>query len=120
MNQEDQELVAVFDWIRAAQGRFPELELAFHVENERHCTPQQGAWRQRKGVRAGVPDILIDVARCGYHGLRVELKVGKNTTTNTQRKWIAALERNGYCARVCYGAEAAVTTIRDYMEGRLK
>lgn len=119
MNREDQELVAVFDWIRAAQGRYPELALAYHVENERHCTPQQGAWRQRKGVRAGVPDILIDVPNGSYHGLRIELKVGKNTTTDAQRKWLTELNKQGYFACVCYGAEQAVGTIRAYLEGNI-
>lgn len=32
---------------------------------------------KRQGVKAGVPDICLPVARNGYHGLHIELKAGK-------------------------------------------
>ena len=43
---------------------------------------------KRQGVKAGVPDLHLPVARGGYHGLYIELKVGDNTTTKKQKDWI--------------------------------
>ncbi len=69
---------------------------------------------KRQGVRAGVPDLCIPVARRGYHGLYIEMKFGKNTTTDSQNKWLELLNKNGYCAAVCHGFAKAQTVIDWY------
>ena len=48
---------------------------------------------KRQGVKAGVPDICLPVARNGYHGLYIELKAGKNKATKNQEKWQVFLKR---------------------------
>lgn len=68
------------------------------------------------GVKAGVPDINLPVARGGYHGLYIELKAGKNKTTRKQEEWIAALRQQGYHVSVCYGWEEAKETIENYLD----
>mgnify|MGYP004433785991 CR=1 FL=1 len=35
---------------------------------------------KRQGVKAGVPDLHLPVARGGYNGLYIELKVGSNNS----------------------------------------
>ncbi len=58
--------------------------------------------------------MCVPVAKHGYHGLYIELKVGKNKPTVAQEAWIALLNRNGYLARVVYGADEAIKLIEDY------
>lgn len=70
-----------------------------------------------EGVSAGVPDLFIPIPKQGYHGLFVEMKVGKNRTSPEQDEWLALLRKNGYRAAVCYGADAAIKTIDDYIMG---
>jgi hypothetical protein len=70
-----------------------------------------------QGVKAGVPDLFIPVARGNYHGLFIEMKYGKNKTTALQEEWLELLNKNGYCAAVCYGFDKAQTVIDWYMGG---
>lgn len=69
----------------------------------------------KEGVRRGVPDLMLPVARGGYHGLFIELKKEKGRVTSEQKQWINILNDNGYLAVVCMGHEAAIGIITDYM-----
>ena len=69
-----------------------------------------------QGVKSGVPDMCIPLARKGYHGLYIELKVGKNKPSTNQLKWIEILNTNGYKAVVCYGFDETIKTIEDYLK----
>jgi hypothetical protein len=68
-----------------------------------------------EGVRAGVPDLCLPVARKGYHGLYLELKVGRNTISDLQEQWIDALREQGYFVDVAWGWQAAAQVIADYL-----
>ena len=69
-----------------------------------------------QGVKSGVPDMCIPLARKGYHGLYIELKVGKNKTSINQQIWLNLLADNGYKAEVCYGAGQAIDLIEWYIK----
>lgn len=118
MSERDEQ-IAVFSWAERVKGRWPELALMFHVPNERKCTPQQGALLKAQGVKAGVPDIWLPVARGGYNGLVIELKYGKNRPTPTQRQWLDALAAQGWFAAVCWKFEDAVKIITAYLSGQI-
>ena len=70
---------------------------------------------KRQGVRAGVPDLCIPVAKRGFHGLYIEMKYGKGKPTEKQLEWLDMLNGNGYKAVVCYGFDHAKETIDWYM-----
>ena len=76
--------------------------------------PRTEWWRQ--GVKAGVPDICLPVARNGYHGLYIELKAGKNTATQNQKRWLNFLNSQGYKAVICYGWQTAKDEIVNYLK----
>ena len=59
--------------------------------------------------------MILPVARGQFHSLFLELKIGKNTTNETQDKWIEALRAQGHKVEVCYGAEAAIHVLADYL-----
>jgi len=113
---EDHEQVTLFAWIDIHSGQYPELSLAFHVPNGGHRNPHVGAHMKRMGVRAGVPDVLLPVAKAGYNGLAIELKrsIGGRVSPE-QQKWLSRLEEQGWQTYVCYGADEAIQTIRKYM-----
>ena len=89
----------------------------FHIPNGGSRNKREAANLKRQGVRAGVPDLCIPVAKGGYHGLYIEMKAGKNKPTDNQVRWLELLLRNGYAAFVCYGASNAIECIRRYMYG---
>ena len=87
----------------------------FHIPNGGSRNPREAANLKRQGVRAGVPDLCVPVAKGGYHGLYIEMKAGKNKPTDNQVRWLELLRRNGYAAFVCYGADNAIECIRRYL-----
>ncbi len=115
---EEQEQILVFAWARMQEGAWPELRLLHHIPNGGKRTKAEAARFKNAGVKAGVPDICLPVARHGYHGLYVEMKAQKGRVSEHQESWLNALQAQGYQAVVCFGADAAIQTIKDYlMEG---
>ena len=117
---EGNEQEALFAWALYAAGAMPELGLMFHVPNGGSRNRIEAAKLKRQGVRAGVPDICLPVARGGFHGLFVELKYGRNKATDRQMAWLDALRSQGYLAVECVGWDTAREVITKYLKGEIK
>ena len=111
----------VIKWSQQAdiRQRFPELKLLHHITNERKCTPIQGRMLKLQGVKSGVPDLHLPVARCGYHSLYIEMKAEKGRTSDNQDWWIAELEGQGNKCTVCHSWKEAVLVLEKYLCGQL-
>ena len=116
---EEEEQIALFRWADFAAGKYPELRTMYHIPNEGKRSKYIGARMKAAGLRSGVPDVCLPAVRGRYHGLYIELKTGRNTTTDNQASWLEALEKQGYYTTVCYGWQAASETITKYLEGQL-
>ena len=113
---ESEEQQALFQWAGLMQGRHPELALMYHIPNEGKRSAAQGARLRAEGLRKGVPDICLPVARGGFAGLYIELKRTKGgKTTPEQEQWISALSEAGHCAVRCDGWQAATVVIAEYL-----
>lgn len=109
--------VALFAWRDRVLRQYPELAMLYAIPNGGHRSPRTAARLKSEGVRAGVPDVALDVPRGNWHGLRIELKrPGLHSVSPAQRKWIAALRQYGYRAEVCVGWDAARELIVTYLE----
>lgn len=117
---ESQEQQALFRWAAMMEGKYPELKLMYHVPNEGVRSKANGARLKAEGMKAGVPDVCLPCARCGYHGLYIELKAGSNKPTRSQEEWIADLNGQGYYAVVCWGWESAQKVIMMYLTGEIR
>lgn len=106
----------VIDWTQSVRGRYPELKLLFHIGNERYCTPAQGKNLKLAGVKPGVPDLFLPVARGGYHGLFIEMKAEAGRESSEQAWWREELTAEGYFSEVCHGYEAAIRVLKWYLE----
>ena len=71
---EDEEQAALIEWAYIEGLRRPELMLLYAVPNGGYRPPRTAAILKRTGVRPGVPDLCLPVARPPYHGLYIELK----------------------------------------------
>jgi len=117
---EDVEQTSLFIWAAYNTGRWPELELMYHIPNGGSRNKAEAARLKAQGVRSGVPDVCLPVARHGHHGLYIEMKRQTGgTVSKEQKKWIDALLQQGYFACVCKGWEMAALVIEQYMEGLL-
>lgn len=118
MGPEDREQQAIFEWaqLMVNTGRYPELEYMFAVPNGGHRHKATAARLKLTGVKSGVPDICLPVAKGKYHGLYVEIKRAQGgRATPEQKRWIEALNRGGYFAEVCHGCDSAIRVIEWYM-----
>lgn len=73
---------------------------------------------RREGVRAGVPDLMLAIPSGSWHGLYIEMKRRERSASRVspeQKDWLERLRRRGYRAEVCYGADEAISLIREYL-----
>lgn len=114
---EQQQQKRVVKWCAEHEADLPELKLLYHVPNERRCTPQQGRQLKLMGVRAGVPDLCLPVARGEFHGMFLEMKTAGGRVSENQKQWLENLTAQGYFCRVCYSWAEAVTALETYLTG---
>jgi|ERR1051325_222582 hypothetical protein len=111
---------SLFAWSATQLRQWPCLSLLFAIPNGGHRHKLTAVRLKAEGVKAGVPDICLPVARGGYHGLFIEMKAGKNKATDSQAMWISALIEQGYYARICNGVDEAQATLEWYLEGAVE
>lgn len=117
---ESEEQQTLFSWAALeCQRRHPELALLYHIPNGGARSRATAGRLKAEGVRAGVPDICLPVARGGYHALYIELKrVRGGRVSEKQEEMLAALAAQGNRCEVCKGWEAAKEAILRYLDSR--
>ena len=114
---EADEQTTLFEWAELQSGRYPELKLLYHVPNGGSRNKIEAARLQAQGVKAGVPDLCLPVARGGNHGLYIELKRQRGgRISEEQVRWIEELMKQGYSAAICRGWQEAARTIVEYLQ----
>lgn len=107
---------ALFRWAAMSEAKYPALRLLHHVPNGGLRSARSAARLKAQGVKPGVPDLCLPVARGGYHGLYIELKrAGGGRISDAQAWWIDTLTREGYWACVCEGWARAAGIIERYL-----
>lgn len=118
---ESVEQISLFRWAHFSRGKYPELALLHHIPNGGTRSKSEAGRFRAEGVKAGVPDICLPVARGGYHGLYIEMKRRKGGRLSAdQAEWIEALMREGYVAAVCRGWQEAQALIERYLQGKME
>ena len=112
MNHEHHEQMALFQWMSYK----PELKIAFAIPNAAKRSLRLAAYMKAEGLKPGVPDIFIPIARQNYHGLFIEMKaVKRGRLSDYQREYHYRLHENGFKVAVCYGFDEAKKEIEEYM-----
>ncbi len=115
MDREGQEQAAL---IREIELRYPAVfELIYHVPNGGHRHKAVAAKLKGQGVKAGVPDLVLPMARGGFFGLYIEFKaaVEPAAVSASQHAYISRLNQQGYLAIVCRGHFDAMEQLRAYL-----
>lgn len=60
---EAQEQMTLFSWAAMQSGKYPELNLLYHVPNGGSRHKAEAGRLRAEGVKAGVPDLCLPVAR---------------------------------------------------------
>ena len=113
---EHDEQVAFIDWCSyAAKCKFPELDMIYAIPNGGLRNVKVAMKLKLEGVKAGIPDLHLPVAKGEYHSLYIEMKFGKNTLTADQKDRKAKLEAEGNAVVVCYTCEEAINIVCEYL-----
>lgn len=113
---EEQEQAAVFEWVVLMEKQFPELACLFHIPNGGLRSKPEAVRFKRIGVKPGVPDLFLPVARGGWHGLFIEMKRQKGgKLSEDQKAWLDALTEQHYMAVRADGAEQACDILYKYL-----
>jgi hypothetical protein len=116
-----------FHWMRE---HHPEEELSMYaIPNGGLRTKSTAQTLKNTGTKAGYPDVGLDLARKGYHGLRIELKIiggtyehqskqykqRPGTVKPEQKEWHARLTENGYLVVVAWGLQQFIDAVTEYL-----
>lgn len=113
---------AIIVWARTIERNYPELVWLHHIGNGGKRDSFEAQNLKRQGVKAGILDLHLPVARGGYHGLMAELKhpYGKcKPPSAEQAEYITFLNAQGYATLVSNSFEQVKAFILDYLEGRI-
>jgi hypothetical protein len=116
VDREGLEQAALMAELRA---RLPEVaDLIFHVPNGGHRVKAVAAKLKAQGVKAGIPDLVLPMARGGFFGLYIEFKAtppNDAAISSSQHERIRKLNAQGYLAVVCRGHFDTMEQIRAYL-----
>jgi hypothetical protein len=118
---EHQEQVCLMQWAALNTTRYPDLAWLYAVPNGARTSMSTAKKLKAEGLKAGYPDIGLDVARGGYHGLRIELKRRKGGRMRLEQlRWRDRLWGQGYYVVTATGWESAAETLVLYLKGKIQ
>jgi hypothetical protein len=89
--------------------------LWFHCPNGGHRNVAEAAKLKAMGVKAGIPDILILEPRKFCYGFAIELKVGKNKCTDSQKEMQRHFIAANWHVLVSYSLDEVIFEIDKYL-----
>lgn len=105
----------VISWCHHHENQYPDLKWIYHCPNGGSRQTAEAARLKTQGVKPGVPDLNLPIAKGTYHGLFMEMKYNNGTVSPYQKEWLLAMRAAGYYTCVCYGYDYAVKVIEAYV-----
>lgn len=90
--------------------------LLFAVPNGGQRSKKTATDLKKEGVVSGVADLILDVPNKQFHGLRIEMKYGKNKQSDAQKLYQQRVTAQGYQYSLCYTFEEFQQVINDYLK----
>lgn len=115
LQESEHQLQARLFALCAEHPECPALAYLYAIPNGGHRHPIIGAMLKAEGVKAGILDLFLPVARGGYFGMYIEMKRPGGIISEAQRAWIEIFIRQGYLVEVHYAAESALDSLLAYL-----
>jgi hypothetical protein len=117
-NTEHAHQVALFCWCSQNTITYPDLSKLFAIPNGGERNIIVAARLKAEGVKSGVSDLMLPVARQGFHGLFIEMKKpGKlKSESANQKAFGTQVQLDGYLYRCCDSWELAAETLTWYLQ----
>lgn len=90
-------------------------KLLWAIPNGGKRNKAEAAIMKGEGVRAGVPDLFLGVARGVFHGLFIEMKEPGKEQSDVQKEYFIRLRGQGYACEVCYSKEQFMEIVNTYL-----
>ena len=106
------------DFYQHAMHKRPGINL-FHVANESVSKMQHRKNLKQAGVKSGVSDYLLLAPNSKYNFLAIELKRARKSDSSVsanQNEFIKSVENMGGFGCVCYGYQAALLALDEYLK----
>lgn len=128
---EHMEQTALFSWARLQERAMPALRLLFAIPNGAALVGKtarrpdgktarfslEAIKLKAEGLKPGVPDVCLPVARGGHHGLYIEMKRRKGgVMSDEQNQWRDDLTSEGYLVARCNGWDEARDLLTSYLK----
>jgi hypothetical protein len=107
------------EWVmnlKDSKGREYKSSPLFAVPNGSNRNIITAVNLKREGTKSGVWDLLLDIPRGEWHGLRIESKRPKGRLSHNQKQWGNHYDKAGYKKVVCYSSVEIVNAVTEYME----
>ena len=102
---------AVMEWVNLK----PTIKnFIIHIPNEGKRSARYGKSLKDMGMRPGVADLFIAMARHECNGAWIELKSTNGVLTEQQKEFLHDMEEQNYFTQVCGSIESAIATIDWY------
>lgn len=106
---------AIIAQAQVMQRDYPELDMLFSIPNE-----HENVWERRacikRGLKKGVPDLTLQVARRGFHGLWMEVKRKTGRVIPEQKVFGEKLIAEGYLFKVVRSVDEAINIFKWYLD----
>lgn len=117
---ESDEQKSVVRWAKDAQIKWPELALLYAVPNGAMLGGKNRFAQvnnlKAQGLRVGVPDLVLPVARGDWFGAYLEMKRLKDGVWDVEQKWWAdKLKEQGYLCGLARGHKAGIDFFVAYL-----
>lgn len=113
---EECEQINLINRCNASLDELPELALIFHIANGGIRSKPAATRLRQAGVKAGIPDLCLPVARQGWNGLYIELKRKKlYVVSEKQKAWHELLLMQNYKCVTCLGCDEAWGILVEYL-----
>lgn len=114
--EHDEQVLLMKWWELACKGFGIANECLFAIPNGGLRNVVTACNLKREGVRAGVPDIFLAVARGEFHGMFIEMKKKKGGRVSEAQKRVGGvLIGRGYFVCICHGWDEARSKICWYL-----
>lgn len=114
---EDDLQMALFKWAGTMEGQYPELKWLHAIPNGGRRDGETASKLKATGVKAGICDIALDVARGGFFGFKLELKRPNSSEkpSKEQAEYIEFCREEGYFVEWTNSFDEAKRLIIDYI-----
>lgn len=105
-----------FNWIFLHETKYPILKWFHHIPNGGFRHISTAKQMKLEGVRAGVADCFLPVARHGFNGFYIEFKTAVGKLQENQKEFLEFVKNENYKVAVCRSAKEAAELIITYLE----